>query len=95
MAAAELLPREDDGEIVSSNELNFVKFITQPSIFLNSFSSVTFCQETFNVVDETASTITSSGCPGRVFIPSATPVPRSCSRCSRYDQYYVRKCRFE
>lgn len=48
-------------EIVSSKELNLVKFIIQPSIFLSSASSVTFCQETFNVVDETASTMTSSG----------------------------------
>lgn len=59
--------------IVSSKELNFVKFIIQPSSFLSSFSSVTFCQDTFKVVDDTASTITSSGWPGNVLIPSATP----------------------
>lgn len=68
-----LLPRTA-AEIVSSKELNFVKFIIQPSILRNSLSSVTFCQDTFSVVDETASTITSSGCPGNVLMPSATPI---------------------
>lgn len=62
-----------DDEIVSSKELNLVKFIIQPSSFRNSSSSLTFCQLTFKLVDETASTITYSGCPGSEFIPSATP----------------------
>lgn len=48
-------------EIVSEKELNLDKFMIQPSIFLSSVSSVTFCQETFRVVDETASTMTNSG----------------------------------
>lgn len=48
-------------EIVSSKELNLVKFIIQPSILRSSFSSLGFCQDTFSVLDETASTITSSG----------------------------------
>lgn len=61
-------------EIVSSKELNLVKFIIQPSILRSSRSSVTFCQETLRVVAETASTMTSSGWPGNVLMPSATPV---------------------
>lgn len=48
-------------EIVSSKELNLVKFIIQPSILRNSLSSLTFCQDTFRVLEEIASTITSSG----------------------------------
>lgn len=48
-------------EIVSSKELNLVKFIIQPSILCNSLSSLTFCQDTLSVLEETASTITSSG----------------------------------
>lgn len=48
-------------EIVSSKELNLVKFIIQPSILRSSFSSLGFCQDTLSVLDETASTITSSG----------------------------------
>lgn len=61
-------------EIVSSKELNLVRFMIQPSILRSSLSSVTFCQETFSVVDETASTMTSSGWPGRSLTPSATPL---------------------
>jgi len=60
-------------EIVSSKELSLLKFITQPSIFLNSLSSLTRCQETFSVDEDTASTMTSSGWPGKVLMPSATP----------------------
>jgi len=60
--------------IVSSKELSFVRFMIQPSILRNSRSSVTFCQETLSVVEETASTMTSSGWPGSVPMPSATPV---------------------
>lgn len=67
-----MLPEFVD-EIVSSKELNLVKFIIQPSTLRSSFSSAIFCHETFNVVEDTASTMTSSGCPGRVVIPSATP----------------------
>lgn len=74
MVSAGPLALPGDDEIVSSKELNLVRFIIQPSILRSSLSSVTFCQETFRVVDETASTMTSSGWPGNVLIPSATPV---------------------
>ena len=60
-------------EIVSSKELNLVRFIIQPSILRSSLSSVTFCHETLSVVDETASTMTSSGWPGKLPTPTATP----------------------
>lgn len=76
-AAAAGAPDETTGlsvaEIVSSKELSLVRFMIQPSILRNSFSSLTFCHETLSVLDETASTITSSGWPGSVVTPSATP----------------------
>lgn len=62
------------GAMVSSKELSLVRFIIQPSSLRNSLSSAAFCQETLSVVDEIASTITSSGWPGNVSMPSATPV---------------------
>ena len=74
VVAGKVVPLFGCAEIVSSKELNLVKFIIQPSILRASLSSLTFCHETFSVVDETASTMTSSGCPGREFTPSATPV---------------------
>lgn len=86
----------DKEAIVSSKELNLVKFIIQPSNFLSSFSSLNFCQDTFNVVDETASTMTSSGWPGNVLMPSATPVSRRKtmtekeSERGRYERWYKR-----
>lgn len=49
------------GVIVSSKELSLVRLMIQPSILRNSLSSETFCHETLSVVDETASTMTSSG----------------------------------
>lgn len=67
-------------EIVSSKELNLVKFIIQPSILRNISWSLTFCQDTLSWLDEMASTITSSGWPGNVLMPSATPALERAAR---------------
>lgn len=70
----ELIDVDVGDEIVSSKELNLVNFIIQPSIFLSSDWSVTLCQLTLRLLEETASTTTRSGWPGSVLMPSATPV---------------------